>query len=86
MKKMLKLGMIDVPTDYFSYDITQKKELCEDLIDRLYLFIDDKLEPQINRIEFLKDVLQSSLESNVQLEYYEVAAVINDCIKLLNED
>jgi protein-arginine kinase activator protein McsA len=44
------------------------------------------LDEKYNRIEFLKEVLLSSLESNVQLETYEVAAVLNDCIKILNED
>jgi hypothetical protein len=86
MKKKVNIGNIDIPRDYFEYDVIKKKEVCEDLLDTLYLFIDRELDPEYNRLSFLKDVLQSSLESNVQLETYEVAAVLNDCLKILNED
>lgn len=84
--RKIRLGMIDVPVEYFEYTPEQKKELCEDLIDRLYLFIDDKLDPEHNRIDFLISVLESSRDTNAEHEQYEVAAVINDCLKLLNED
>jgi hypothetical protein len=84
--KKIRLGMIDVPTDYFEYNAEQKKELCEDLIDRLYLFVDQRLDAEYNRIDFLISVLESSRDTNEELEHYEVAAVINDCLKLLNED
>lgn len=86
MRKKINIGKIDIPTDYFHYDEIKKKEVCEDLLEVLYIFIDRELDEKYNRIEFLKEVLQSSLESNVQLETYEVAAVLSDCIKILNED
>jgi hypothetical protein len=86
MRKKINIGNIDIPTDYFHYDEIKKKEVCEDLLEVLYIFIDRELDEKYNRIEFLKEVLHSSLESNVQLETYEVAAVLNDCIKILNED
>jgi hypothetical protein len=86
MRKKINIGNIDIPTDYFDFDEIKKKEVCEDLLEVLYIFIDKELDEKYNRIEFLKEVLHSSLETNVQLETYEVAAVLNDCIKLLNED
>jgi hypothetical protein len=86
MRKKINIGKIDIPTDYFHYDEIKKKEVCEDLLEVLYIFIDRELDEKYNRIEFLKEVLLSSLESNVQLETYEVAAVLSDCIKILNED
>ena len=86
MRKKINIGKIDIPTDYFHYDEIKKKEVCEDLLEVLYIFIDRELDDKYNRIEFLKEVLLSSLESNVQLETYEVAAVLNDCLKILNED
>jgi hypothetical protein len=86
MRKKINIGNIDIPTDYFHYDEIKKKEVCEDLLEVLYIFIDRELDEKYNRIEFLKEVLLSSLESNVQLETYEVAAVLNDCLKILNED
>jgi hypothetical protein len=86
MRKKINIGNIDIPTDYFHFDEIKKKEVCEDLLEVLYIFIDRELDDKYNRIEFLKEVLLSSLESNVQLETYEVAAVLNDCLKILNED
>lgn len=86
MRKKVNIGNIDIPSDYFEYDVKKKKEVCEDLLDVLYLYVDRELDEKYNRIEFLKDVLISSLETNVQLETYEVAAVLNDCLKILNED
>lgn len=84
--KKIRLGMIDVPNDYFDLNDDAKNELCEVLLDKLYLFIDERLEQGHDRIEFLREVLISSLESNEQYEQYEICQVINDCIKLLDAD
>lgn len=78
--------MIDVPKDYFDLTPEQKSELCDTLLDKLFVYIDERLPDEYNRLEFLKDILVSSLESNIEYEQYEVAQVINDCIKLLDED
>ena len=82
----IRLGMIDVPKDYFDLTPEQKSELCDTLLDKLFVYIDERLPDEYNRLEFLKDILVSSLESNIEYEQYEVAQVINDCIKLLDED
>jgi len=82
----IRLGVIDVPTDYFEYTPQQKKDLCDRLLDKLYLYIDARLHNSVDRIEFLREVLVSSMESNVEEEQYEIAEVIKDCIKLLDED
>lgn len=78
--------MIDIPKDYFDFTPDQKKDLCDKLLDRLYLYIDKRLHQDLDRLDFLRDILLSSLESNEEEEYYEVCQVINDCIKLLDED
>jgi len=85
-RKQIELGYIDIPKNYFDFDEEKKKDVCNVLLDRMYLYIDSELDPTYNRLMFLRDVLDSSLESNLELELYEVCAVINDCIKLLNED
>jgi hypothetical protein len=82
----IELGYIDIPKNYFKYNSTMKRDVCDNILDRLYLCIDKELDPTYNRLLFLREVLESSLETNVDNEFYEVAAVINDCIKLLNED
>jgi hypothetical protein len=85
-KSHIELGWIDIPKNYNQYTIKQKEVICNRLIDLLLLEIDRELDPTINRISFLDEVLESSLISNEHLEQYEVCEVLLDCRKLLNED
>jgi len=82
----LRIGYIDVPKDYWDIDEEKKTEMCNKIIDKLYLYLDRNLDPSIDRISFLYAVLDSSLESNIEYENYEVAAIITDCKKILNEN
>lgn len=86
MKDKIEVGYIDIPIDYIKFTKKQKEIVCENIIDVLLKYIDKELEPTINRIEFLDDVFDSTLDTNVQLENYEVAAVIRDCRKIINEE
>jgi len=87
-KEQINLGWIDIPLAYPTFTKKKKIVLCDNLIDTLLMYIDKELEqePYINRITFLNDVLDSSLQANIDLECYEVAQVIYDCKKRLNED
>ena len=87
-KEQINLGWIDIPLAYPTFTKKKKIVLCDSLIDTLLMYIDKELEqePYINRITFLNDVLDSSLQANIDLECYEVAQVIYDCKKRLNED
>jgi hypothetical protein len=85
-REQVDLGWVDIPKNYNQYTYKEKKAVCNRLIDLLLLEIDRELDPTINRISFLEDVLESSLISNEQLEHYEVCEVLLDCRKLLNED
>jgi hypothetical protein len=48
--------------------------------------IDRELDPVINRITFLDEVLESSIISNEELEQYEICACLKDIRTILNED
>ena len=52
----------------------------------LLLHIDKHLDPHINRISFLDEVLESSLMTNEEDEEYIVCQVLFDCRKYLNID
>lgn len=82
----IELGWINVPTDYFSLSDDLKKALCNRLIDVLYENIDRDLDPEINRITFLDEVLESSIITNEELELYVICQVLLDCRKHLHED
>ena len=86
MKDKIEVGYIDIPINYINFTNKQKTIVCENIVDVLYKYIDKELEPTINRLEFLDDVFDSTLDTNVEQENYEVAAVIRDCRKLINEE
>ena len=81
----IELGYVDIPRDYLGFTVKQKKAVCTKIIDVLLLHIDKELDPEINRISFLDDVLESSLETNEQHEEYVVCQVLYDCRKMINE-
>jgi len=85
-KEHIELGFIDVPMNYFKLADNIKKALCNKLIDVLYENIDRDLDPIINRIEFLDEVLESSIITNEELEQYVICGVLFDCRKYLHED
>lgn len=86
MKEKIEVGYIDIPKNYISLTNRQKSIVCENIIDKLLHYLERELEPNINRIDFLDDIFDSTLETNVEQENYEVAAVIRDCRKLINEE
>lgn len=86
-REQIEIGYIDIPIHYPTFSKRKKNIVCDNLIDHLLTYIDKELEsaPHINRITFLNDVLDSTLQTNVEMELYEVAQVIYDCKKRLNE-
>jgi hypothetical protein len=82
----IDLGDIVVPIDYSKLNDKQKKAICDNLIDTLLMSIDRILPPHINRIQFLDEVLESSIESNNDLEQYEVSQTLYDMRKRLDLD
>jgi hypothetical protein len=51
----------------------------------MLLSLDKKLPTHLNRINFLIDILESSLIINEENENYEVCSVIRDIIKRLDD-
>jgi hypothetical protein len=85
MGKHVKVGYMDIPEDYFELDNLNKEVVCLVLMDRLLTLIDRQFDEQHNRIEILNKLIDSSIESNIIDETYEVAAVLRDIKKVLNE-
>ena len=78
--------MIDIPREYATFDKEQKKALCNKIIDMLLYQIDRDLDPVINRITFLDEILEMSLMSSEEMEQYEICQCIYDIRKILNEN
>ena len=85
MGKHIKVGYMDIPEDYFELDSVNKETICLVLMDRLLTLIDRQFDEEYNRIEILNRLIDSSIESNINDEAYEIAAVLRDIKKVLNE-
>jgi hypothetical protein len=85
-REQIDLGFINIPKAYFEFTSKQKKAICVNAIDKLLLYIEDNLDdPTINRIQFLDEILESSIESNNEVDAFEVSGFLTDCRKMLNE-
>ena len=81
-----EIGFIDIPQEYCKFSDKEKRAVCNKLIDMLLHTIDRDLDPLINRITFLDEVLESSIISNEELEQYEICQCLKDIRTILNED
>lgn len=84
-RESIDMGYIGIPKEYFVYDKETKVLICNEIIDRLLIQIDRELDPTINRIQFLDEMMESSIETNLKDENYEVVQVFSDVRKMLNE-
>ena len=85
-KKIDSFQSIHFPPDYFNFTEEEKKDFCLNLIDVLLFQIDKNINPELNRITFLNDIFDLTLQSNEQDELYESCAIIKDCKKHLNDN
>jgi hypothetical protein len=85
MGKHIKVGYMDIPEDYFELDSVNKETVCLVLIDRLLTLVDRQFDQEYNRVDILNRLIDSSIESNINDETYEVAAVLRDIKKVLND-
>ena len=85
-RKHNEIGFMDIPREYCDFTNEEKRAVCNELIDMLLTTLDKELDPVINRITFLNDVLESSIISNEQLEQYEICQCLVDIRTILNED
>lgn len=81
-----EIGFMDIPREYCNFSEKEKRAVCNKLIDMLLTTLDRELDPVINRITFLDEVLESSIISNEELEQYEICQCLMDIRTILNED
>lgn len=84
-KPQINVGFMEIPIEYLQFTKEQKNLVCDKIIDEMLIQIDRNLLPEFSRIDFLEEVLESSLISNELEENYEICSVIKDCQRRLNE-
>jgi len=84
-RRHVKIGNIEVPKDYFELDEISKKVICIEMMDNMLRLIDKHLRPGVNPIDFLDQILESSIQNNIMNEEYEICQVLHDIKNLLDE-
>lgn len=85
MSKHIKVGELEVPIDYFSFNRNEKEQLCLQLMDAMLHLLDRELNQELDRVAVLDRVLESSIITNQDEENYEICEVLKDIRILINE-
>jgi len=80
------IGELKIPVDYFKFTHKQKVSLCNTIIDSMLHIIDRSVEPEIDRMEILDGIIESSIITNLEDENYEVVQVLSDVKILLTQN
>lgn len=84
-KEMIKIGHLDVPVDYFSLPIDEKEVICNSILESMLYILEKHIDPEVNRFDILNKIIDSSIIMNEMDENYEVAGVLLDIRKMINE-
>lgn len=82
----IKIGDLEVPLEYFNLTKDEKDFLINEILNAMLILIDKSANPGINRMDILLQVIESSIETNEELEEFEICSVLSDIKKLINED
>jgi hypothetical protein len=85
MSKHIKVGEIDIPTNYWSMSEEERLELSLTLMEDMLIILDKTLNPEFDRIDILDLLLISSIISNEEKEEYEICDVMSSIRKILND-
>lgn len=75
-----KIGFIEIPVDYFDLSEEEKIFLISELENQIYMII-EKMYPTVNKKLVMKMIIDSSIETNITDENYEICAVLSDLRK-----
>jgi hypothetical protein len=81
-----KIGELQIPLEYFDLTKEEKDYLINEILNVMLTIIDKNVVPTVNRIDILNTILDSSIETNIEDEVYEICAVLWDIKQKLNED
>ena len=84
--KSVKVGEIEIPTDYWSMNEDEKTVFCLTLMDGMLTLLDKQVRPDVNKMDVLNLLLKSSIMTNEFEENYEVAQVLFDIKKIIDEE
>lgn len=84
-KNHIKVGYLDVPKNYFELELEDKEIVRNSILEVMLYILDKNLSKKTDKQKVLLDVIESSIMMNEQEENYEVAGVLVDIRKMINE-
>lgn len=85
-KETVKIGYLDVPVDYFILPADEKEIICHSILESMLYLLEKHLDPEVDTFGILNKIIDSSIIMNEHNENYEVAGVLLDIKKMVNED
>jgi hypothetical protein len=83
--KMLRVGELEIPADYFSLPKDDKDIICNSILEAILYLLEKHVDDEIiSRKVMLKRIIESSIITNEMEENYEVAGVLFDIQKLID--
>jgi hypothetical protein len=83
--KHIKVGELEIPASYWDMTEIEKEQLCLTIMDSMLTILDHNLSREINRLDMLDTLLQSSIMVNEAQENYEVTDVMARIRELIND-
>ena len=83
---MHKIGYLDVPDNYFKLETEDKVIICNSILDAMTYILDKHIRTRVDKKELLLSLIDASIIINEEEENYEVAGVLLDIRKMLNEE
>jgi len=85
MERHVKIGELEIPINYFKFSKEDRDILCNEVMDAMLHMLDKQLKPELDRLEILDKLLESSIITNQEQEEYEICQVLVDIRTLINE-
>ena len=85
MVKQIKVGHLEVPTDYFKLSQEDKDIVCNEVLESiLYILKKHINDDSVDKLNVLNRIIDSSIITNQSVENYEVCGVLVDIRNLVN--
>jgi hypothetical protein len=80
-----KIPNLEIPEDYFELSNVDKETICMVIMNNILDVIEINYSSKHDKKEIMNKILDITIQSNINEETYEVAQVLYDVKKLLNE-
>lgn len=84
MGKHVKVGEVELPTNYWSLSEDEKIILSFQILDCMTSLLNEHLDHHINKVQALDKLIDSSIKTNLENEQYEIVDALNKIRKIID--